>query len=886
MNKNLFWGTVIALAFASCTQEDALNNEYGLKTLEVSVEKGVESRVGFTDAAQAEFFWTKGDKIGVTTTSSTTTFQGMTLVGEGGEATGTFTGNFSGTATGYAVYPYGNSERHSVSNDNLTYVLPSEYTYTTLDAEYAKVDGNSHNAPMWGKIGNGAVTFKHLGGVIAFSVNNLPENTSGLKFVLSATNQISGSFNATLTETEPMIVTSTDGVQDADKKVTITFTTGEGQTSGYFYVPVPTGALGNLRLKIMNGETEVATGAWDNISISRKDIRRANIGSQSIIGGNGEIKQVTSVNDVNNALNTEEETLTVQVSEMVQGENIITIPDELETTTTTLSFTSCANDAAIKIGEETSGDYAGKIIIEIPVDATLPSVEASIPNGEVYIKQGNVTTLVVSSADNTTIIGAGATIGTLTVVKGNVRIEDGGSVTSIVRSENHVEPDAKTYVIYEGSLPTTPNENPNIIYISAVEWDLRKAIVAGKTEVTLDANIDLTSSLEVSSDLVVNLNGKEIKCASSDVFVVTDGTLTINGNGLVYGSYDNSSSSCAVWAKENGKVVINGGTYKVGHDGASMDKGSKNWRNDCIYARDNAQITINGGEFEYTGEINTENFQSDGNRFLLNCRDDDYKAGTCSITVLGGTFHNFNPGATSSENPVANYLAVGYSSVKGENNTYVVKGGIYNEIALKAAIASGFKQVDLDANIDLTSSLEVSCDLVVNLNGKEIKCASSDVFVVTAGTLTINGEGIVWGSYDNSSSSCAVWAKGTGKAIINGGTYKVGHDGASKTAGSANWRNDCIYARDNAQITINGGEFEYTGEINTENFQSDGNRFLLNCRDDDYKAGKCSITVMGGTFHNFNPGSTSSENPVANYVAVGYSSVAGENNTYIVEITK
>jgi hypothetical protein len=234
MNKNLFWGIVIALAFASCTQEDALNNEYGLKTLEVSVEKGVESRVGFTDAAQAEFFWTKGDKIGVTTTSSTTTFQGMTLVGEGGEATGTFTGNFSGTATGYAVYPYGNSERHSVSNDNLTYVLPSEYTYTTLDAEYAKVDGNSHNAPMWGKIGNGAVTFKHLGGVIAFSVNNLPENTSGLKFVLSATNQISGSFNATLTETEPMIVTSTDGVQDADKKVTITFTTGEGQTSGYF----------------------------------------------------------------------------------------------------------------------------------------------------------------------------------------------------------------------------------------------------------------------------------------------------------------------------------------------------------------------------------------------------------------------------------------------------------------------------------------------------------------------------------------------------------------------------------------------------------------------------------------------------------------------------
>ena len=194
--------------------------------------------------------------------------------------------------------------------------------------------------------------------------------------------------------------------------------------------------------------------------------------------------------------------------------------------------------------------------------------------------------------------------------------------------------------------------------------------------------------------------------------------------------------------------------------------------------------------------------------------------------------------------------------------------------------------IKIDADIDLVESIVVEKDVTVNLNNKSIKCASSDVFVVTAGTLTINGNGLVYGSYDNSSSSCAVWAKGTGNAIINGGTYKVGHDGASKTAGSANWRNDCIYARDNAQITINGGEFEYTGEINTENFQSDGNRFLLNCRDNDYKAGKCSITVMGGTFHNFNPGSTSSENPVANYVAVGYSSVAGENNTYIVEITK
>ena len=341
MKVKLMLCAVLAIAFAACTQEDALTNESGVKVLSAVIENNSNnSRVGFTDGAAA-FFWTKGDKIGVTTSQSQT-FQGMTLSGNGGEATGTFTGTFNGNISGYAVYPYGESGRHSINNQELTYALPNSYTYSSLDQTYAKADGNSHNAPMWGSISNGNVAFKHLGGVIAFSVNNLPENTSGMQFVLTATNKISGTFTTTLTETEPKLVTSTTDVVD-EKKVTIQFSTASGQTSGYFYVPVPTGSLGNLSLVILNGEDEVATGAWDNITINRNDIKRANIGSQSIVGGNGEIKQVTSVQDVQGALTTEEDNLTVQVSEEVTGtDNTITIPATLETNTTTFSFASVA----------------------------------------------------------------------------------------------------------------------------------------------------------------------------------------------------------------------------------------------------------------------------------------------------------------------------------------------------------------------------------------------------------------------------------------------------------------------------------------------------------------------------------------------------------------
>jgi hypothetical protein len=167
MKTRLISGIIMMMALVACTQEEMLNNEFGLKKLKTEVEGyHTSSRVGFTDK-DAAFFWTKGDKIGVTTSNSST-FQGMTLSGDGGSATGDFSGSMSGNPSGYAVYPYGQMGRHSVNNDELTYTLPASYTYKTLDATYAKADGNSYNAPMWGKVNNGSVSFKHLSGVIAF----------------------------------------------------------------------------------------------------------------------------------------------------------------------------------------------------------------------------------------------------------------------------------------------------------------------------------------------------------------------------------------------------------------------------------------------------------------------------------------------------------------------------------------------------------------------------------------------------------------------------------------------------------------------------------------------------------------------------------------------
>jgi len=654
MRIKVFMMAAIAVLLGACSQDKMFDHELSLKKLSAGVEGNeANSKVGFADGT-GEFFWTKGDKIGVTTSAAPSTFQGMTLDGDGGNGTGEFLGNFNGTISGYAVYPYGSMDRHALNGTTLSYKLPESYTYTSLDAEYAKADGNSHNAPMWGAIDGSSVSFKHLGGVFAIEVNNLPENTTGLKFVLRATKKINGVFDSDLSATEPVIATS-ETTEETEKTVTIHFGTAAGQTKGHFYVPLPTGNLGTLMLSVLDGnDNEVATGGWENFSIARADIKRTKIGNQSITGGMG-LKEVASIAAITEEdFSTTEENLTIQVSGEVSGtSNVITLPASLATKTTTFSFETIAAGAKIEIEEETANSYEGQIIIEIPEGATLPEVVASVPNGEVYIKQGTVTTLVVASAQNTTIIGANAKVGTLTVLKGNVRVKNGGEVTTIVRDNSNT--DARTYVIFEGTMPATANPDSKIVYISAAEYDLKMAIAAGG-EVTLTENITLTSPIFVSKTVSLNLNGKTIHTTgntfyqqgvvSAAICVVENGVLTIDGEGIV----DAIATDDYAVEVRGGELDIKNGKYVGSVTSAYALTGT---------------IRISGGEFAID-EANTYNYA-----YVLNLLDANGKNGTAAIQVTGGKFYKFNPAYNPSENPAKNYLVSGYYA-KAEGDYYVL----------------------------------------------------------------------------------------------------------------------------------------------------------------------------------------------------------------------
>lgn len=161
-------------------------------------------------------------------------------------------------------------------------------------------------------------------------------------------------------------------------------------------------------------------------------------------------------------------------------------------------------------------------------------------------------------------------------------------------------------------------------------------------------------SIKADTNVTIDLNNTSIKAEkpSVDVILIEDNaTLIINGDGLVESA--NGGDGYPIIA--NGKLIINGGSFKSGYD-------ADNQANACVYARGNGQVEIYGGRFE----------SFDGT-FVLNIKDAD--RATASIKAMGGEYVNFNPSDNASEGANTNFVPSGYkveSYQEGENTIYKV----------------------------------------------------------------------------------------------------------------------------------------------------------------------------------------------------------------------
>lgn len=206
----------------------------------------------------------------------------------------------------------------------------------------------------------------------------------------------------------------------------------------------------------------------------------------------------------------------------------------------------------------------------------------------------------------------------------------------------------KMYIMLEpGVLTEIAAEDVGVETLEA----LTEAIAAGG-EVVVSASIDAPTGFTITADTTIVNNGEiTIKedTEGNGVFLVTNGTLTLDGKGTING-LGNNIWSIAVWVKENGKLVINNGYFT--NVGAYSEEDSEHF--DLIYAADNAQIEINGGEFK-----------CETPKWTLNIKNNSRE--TASIVVKGGKFHGFNP----TEAEEGNFVAPGYKVVE-ENGVFTV----------------------------------------------------------------------------------------------------------------------------------------------------------------------------------------------------------------------
>ena len=185
-------------------------------------------------------------------------------------------------------------------------------------------------------------------------------------------------------------------------------------------------------------------------------------------------------------------------------------------------------------------------------------------------------------------------------------------------------------------------------------------VKGGATSITLTDNVEVGEVLKISQDLTLDLNGKTLTVGSgiadgsAALRVEAGGKLTIDGNGTIDATNASDGVVPVAAMGEGALVTVEGGTIKVDTPKES-----------CLYAMYGGKVVVNGGTFENSC---TDYEYGVGPGLTVNVSN---KYNVSDIVVNGGTFIGRDP-ALGDDNLGGTFVAEGYVSVPGENNTYTI----------------------------------------------------------------------------------------------------------------------------------------------------------------------------------------------------------------------
>lgn len=187
---------------------------------------------------------------------------------------------------------------------------------------------------------------------------------------------------------------------------------------------------------------------------------------------------------------------------------------------------------------------------------------------------------------------------------------------------------------------------------------------------------------------------------------------------------------------------------------------------------------------------------------------------------------------------------------------------IKNVESLKALFATGGSAtLSEDLVVNEPISVATGAEVTLDLNGKTVTNTEDlwdeatekySIFEVAGGALTLKGDGTVKAKEND---CYALLVSDGGHLIIEDGTYVGNIDALHVYEGLAEIKGGSYLIQQLCPLTGHG---PYD--------------FVLNCKNENYAAGKANIIVTGGSFQGFDPANAKSDD-AASYLAPGYISV-------------
>lgn len=670
------------------------------------------------------FYWSKNDQIDVWYSNATaTTKRIFTYSGNENVPSATFTGTIADgeSCSGYAVYPSGS---HTLTDGAITVNMPATYGDATTDyapnTNAAMITIPADGASAASTESNAAapsLSFKHVGGVLAFTIKKVPAEAA--QFVFTANMPVTGDFTVAdgkITSTEP-----TSGSTPTNNVVTIKFKalTAEAEAMT-FYVPLPTGTYNGYKAEVKNADGSQTYMSFE--SGSSNTLNRAGLASVTLV-----------ITDINAGTPAQEVSTPAQLENAIANGGSYILTNDI--TTSSLN---------VPAGKTSVIDLGGKVL-NLGTAMSVSQTYALTKSGEATIEHGIVNN------------------GTLTINNGNIVYNTGSTDFNV---------NAKKHALYNKGVlsltKTSITSNAGVIYTEGT-WTNNVTL---ENQGTPAVTTTIDGGEYLSTNTGHGTNGEHLYAFNTvdNALLTVTGGASIKGDGSVRVNCsklnaDNATliatcnSGHSLWIAGAGEIsTTNNTTFTapgakvVAYSGSNAKYGIINYNNNKLNSKDG--ISVPSG---VVVKLVNENAAPTITGQIINRGTLFISGGSVNYTASGSTFAELNK-----ESAIKNYGVLTLEQTNVTSNTRA----IYNygtwtndatlenqgEITVKASITGGTitsnctshsdtgvhtYALSTDDNASLTiTGTTISGDGGISVNCSNLKVSNSNITANCANNCT------------------------------------------------------------------------------------------------------------------------------------------------------